>query len=62
MDIVEINKRTQSKNVKPAIDHLYNNVSITKDESLTIILHTLKSVYGINRTIKIIRGLGVKKL
>lgn len=62
MDIVEINKRTLRKYTDPALDHLFELSNLTKDESLTLILYACKKYYGLNKTVKIVHGLGVKNL
>lgn len=62
MDIVEINKRTQRKYTDPALDKLYELYNLTKDESLTLVLYACKKQYGLKKTVKIVHGLGVKKL
>lgn len=62
MDIVEINKLTQKKKVKNAEIRLYELLDLTKDQSTTLVLYALRKQYGLNKTVKIIHGLGVKKL
>lgn len=62
MDIVEINKKVRKKSVDLCTDHLYELCELTKDESLTLILYACKKQYGLNKTVKIIHGLGVKHL
>ena len=62
MDIVEINKLTQKKKVKDAEIRLYELLDLTKDQSTTLVLYALRKQYGLNKTVKIIHGLGVKKL
>lgn len=62
MDIVEINKLTQKKKVKDAEIRLFELIDLTKDQSTTLVLYALRKQYGLNKTVKIIHGLGVKKL
>lgn len=62
MDFVEINKRLQRKHTDPALDHLYELCDLTKDESLTLVLYACKKMFGLNKTVKIVHGLGVKHL
>lgn len=62
MDIVEINKKTQKKKVHEAEIRLFELLELTKDQSLTLILNACKKQYGLSKTVKIVHGLGVKKL
>ena len=62
MDIVEINKFTQEKRVKISRDNLYNLSKITKDDSTRLVLYACRKMYGLNNTVKIVHGLGIKKL
>ena len=62
MDFVEINKLTQKKKVKDAEIRLYELLDLTKDQSTTLVLHALRKQYGLQKTVKIIHGLGVKHL
>lgn len=62
MDIVEINKRSGNKLVLSARNNLYNCKNIDKEDSLTLILYACKKLYGLQKTVKIIHGLGVKNL
>lgn len=62
MDIVEINKRLQRKWTDPALDHLYELCNLTKEDATTLILIACKKQFGLQKTVKIIHGLGVKKL
>lgn len=62
MDIVEINKMTQKKKVHEAEIRLYELLNLTKEQSLILVLHALKKQYGLNKTVKIVHGLGVKNI
>lgn len=62
MDFVEINKLTQKKKVKEAEIRLYELVDLTKDQATTLVLQALRKQYGLQKTVKIIHGLGVKHL
>lgn len=62
MDIVEINKMTQRKKVRSAEDRLYELYNLTKDEATILVLNACRNTYGLNKTVKIIHGLGIKKL
>ena len=62
MDFVEINKYTQDKKVKISRDNLYNLSNITKEDSTRLVLYACKKMYGFNNTVKIVHGLGIKKL
>lgn len=62
MDIVEINKMTQKNKVKDAEIRLYELLDLTKDQSTTLVLQALRKQYGLQKTVKIIHGLGVKNL
>lgn len=62
MDIVEVNKRTGSKLVFSARNNLYNCKSVNKEDSLTLMLYACKKLYGLQKTVKIIHGLGVKNI
>ena len=62
MDIVEINKLTQKKKVHEAEIRLYELLDLTKNQSTTLVLYALRKQYGLQKTVKIIHGLGVKKL
>ena len=62
MDIVEINKYTQEKKVRSSRDNMYNLSKITKDDSTRLVLYACRKMYGLNNTVKIIHGLGIKKL
>ena len=62
MDIIEINKRTGDKLVLTARNNLYNSKNIDKQTSLTLILYACKKMYGLQKTVKIVHGLGVKNL
>ena len=61
MDIIEINRKTQNKKVEAAELQLYQvGNSLTKDHSLILVLQACKKYYGLQKTVKIIHGLGVK--
>lgn len=62
MDLVEINKLTQKKKVKEAEIKLYELNELNKDQATTLVLQALRKQYGLNKTVKIIHGLGVKNL
>lgn len=62
MDIIEINKMTQRKKVYDAEVRLNELLSLTKEQSTTLVLQALRKQYGLQKTVKIIRGLGIKKL
>lgn len=62
MDIIEINKRAGDKFVFPARNNLYNRKTVDKEDSLTLILYACKKMYGLQKTVKIVHGLGVKDL
>lgn len=62
MDFVEINKATTEKKIRSARDNMYNLSEITKQESTALVLYACKKMYGLRNTVKIIRGLGIKKL
>ena len=62
MDLVEINKLTQKKKVKDAEIRLYELMDLNKDQCTTLVLYALRKQYGLNKTVKIIHGLGVKNL
>lgn len=62
MDIVEINKKLHRKFTDPALDHLYELCNLTKDEATTLVLYACKKEFGLNKTVKIVHGLGVKNL
>lgn len=62
MDIVEINKLTRKKDVHAAEIRLYELLDLTKDQSLILVLNACRKTYGLNKTVKIIHGLGVKRL
>lgn len=62
MDFVEINKLTQKKKVKEAEVRLYELLDLNKDQSTTLVLYALRKQYGLQKTVKIIHGLGVKHL
>lgn len=62
MDFVEINKLTQKKKVHEAEIRLYELLDLTKEQSTTLVLQALRKQYGLQKTVKIIRGLGIKKL
>ena len=62
MDIVEINKLTQKKKVKDAEITLYELNNLNKDQATILVLQALRKYYGLNKTVKIIHGLGIKKL
>lgn len=62
MDIVEINKLTGNKLVLSARNNLYNCKNIVKEDSLILVLYACKKMYGLQKTVKIIHGLGVKNL
>lgn len=62
MDIVEINKYTQERKVRSARDNLYNLSNITKNDSTILVVYACRKMYGLRNTVKIVHGLGVKKL
>lgn len=62
MDIVEINKLTQKKKVHEAEIRLYELLNLSKDQSLTLVLNACRKQYGLQKTVKIIHGLGVQKI
>lgn len=62
MDIIEVNKRTGNKFVFSARNNLFNHKAIDKEDSLTLILYACKKMYGLQKTVKIVHGLGVKNL
>lgn len=62
MDFVEINKLTQKKKVHEAEIRLYELLDLTKDQATTLVLQALRKQYGLQKTVKIIHGLGVKHL
>lgn len=63
MDFVQINKATQPKKVMAARNSLYSSGSgFNKYEALIIVIDSLKSIYGIRLTAKIIHTLGVDKI
>lgn len=62
MDFVEINKRLHRKYTDPAFDHLYELCDLTKEEATTLVLYACRKTYGLNKTVKIVHGLGVKRL
>lgn len=62
MDIVEINKMTQRKRVHEAEIRLHELLNLTKEQSTILVLQACKKQYGLQKTVKIIRGLGIKKL
>lgn len=62
MDFVEINKLTQKKKVYEAEIRLYELLDLTKDQATTLVLQALRKQYGLQKTVKIIHGLGVKHL
>lgn len=62
MDFVEINKLTQKKKVKEAEIRLYELMDLDKDQATTLVLQALRKQYGLQKTVKIIHGLGVKHL
>lgn len=62
MDIIEINKRTGNRVVFSARNDLYNSKEVDKETSLTLILYACKKMYGLQKTVKIIHGLGVRNL
>lgn len=62
MDIVEINKMTQKKKVHASEIRLYELLDLTKEQSLTLVLNACRKQYGLNKTVKIIHGLGVKSI
>ena len=62
MDFVEINKFTNEKRVNGSRNNLYNLSNITKDEATTLVLYACRKMYGLKNTVKIVHGLGVKKL
>lgn len=62
MDIIEINKRTGNKYILPASDNLYNSKEINKEDALTLVLYSCKKTFGLQKTVKIVHGLGVKNL
>ena len=53
---------TQKKKVKDAEIRLYELLDLTKDQSTTLVLQALRKQYGLQKTVKIIHGLGVKNL
>lgn len=62
MDFIEINKRTGNKYIFSASDNLYSHKEINKEDALTLILYACKKTFGLQKTVKIIHGLGVKNL
>ena len=62
MDFVEINKLTQKKKVKEAEIRLFEMMELDKDQATTLVLQALRKQYGLQKTVKIIHGLGVKHL
>ena len=62
MDFVEINKLTQKKKVKEAEIRLFEMMDLDKDQATTLVLQALRKQYGLQKTVKIIHGLGVKHL
>lgn len=61
MDIIEINKKTQKKKVLNAEQKLFEVGNyLDQDLSLILVLNACKKYYGLNKTVKIIHGLGVK--
>lgn len=62
MDFVEINKLTQKKRVHAAEIRLYELYDLTKDEATVLVLQALRKQYGLQKTVKIIHGLGIKHL
>lgn len=61
MDIIEINKKTQKKKVAVAEQKLFEvGNKLTTDQSLILVLQACKKYYGLQKTVKIIHGLGVK--
>lgn len=62
MDIIEINKRTGNRVVLSSRNALYGDKVLNKEDSLTLILYACKKMYGLQKTVKIVHGLGVKNL
>lgn len=62
MDFVEINKYTQEKKVRSARDNMYNLSNMTKQDSTVLVLYACRKLYGLKNTVKIVHGLGIKKL
>lgn len=62
MDFVEINKFTREKQLIRSRDNLYNLTNLPKEDSLRLMLHACKKMYGLKNTVKIIHGLGVDKI
>lgn len=61
MDLIEINKKTQKKKVESAEQKLYEvGNQLSQDHSLILVLQACKKYYGLQKTVKIIHGLGVK--
>lgn len=61
MDIIEINKYTQSKKVMEARNKLTQK-KMQKDDALRLILYACKKMYGLQSTVKLIHGIGVEKI
>lgn len=62
MDFVQINKATQSKKVMTARNHLYSGTGFNKYDALILVVDSLKKIYGIRLTARIIHTLGVDKI
>lgn len=62
MDFIEINKLTQRKKVLDAECTLYELNELNKDQATILVLQALRKQYGLNKTVKIIHGLGVDHL
>lgn len=63
MDFIQINKATQSKKVMSARNKLYSTGNgFNKYDALILVIDSLKKIYGIGLTAKIIHTLGVDKI
>lgn len=62
MDIVELNKLTQYKKVSDAETRLMEPQALNNDQALILVINACRKKYGLHKTVKIIHGLGVKKL
>ena len=62
MDYIQINKITQNKIVMQAKNELYNDKYICKTSALILIVDSLKKIYGVRLTAKLLHGLGVEKI
>lgn len=62
MDYIQINRMTQDRVVKHSRDNLYSQKYISKTDAIILITHSLKAIYGVRLTAKIIHSLGVDKI